>query len=471
MITYLSEQTGESFEIVFRDSYEEMLNSYKKGNIDILITGPFNYIKTKSLAGAEHIAAVIRSDENPLQGVIITKNDSDIHSIRDLKNKSFAFTDIHSTTGYLIPRIALNDIGITQPANFFSRVIFTGHHSASLEALLSGRIDSVAIADYFLKYQTKEKLKHIKILYTSKPLPPETIFARPNLNKNVLTKIQTALLEMYEKVSPDIMKKLDVMKFIQVNNDSYNYIQNDYDILKQLPKIKYAIEYEKAPSQLNSYFLYLKHRVVRLFFAIPILLLIISLFFVYVKYRSATKSSKLFQLGSVTLIFAFSLIITLYSVVNLQQNIDNQGLSWLKHIDTFTDHAAFAEHKKNNNQLQIFAEGLANFDGIDFVKVYRKGKYIADSQNKDLGFNITPKILSDTFNKFDKNIILVNESILKNNQRYGIVQVGIDKTYLNKLVKSALIKLVLIVSMLYILGCIIIIIWSKKLSAPFTKQV
>lgn len=76
---------------------------------DLAYLGPFATIEAQGSFGVRLIARTLDQDRRDYyHSIIIARKDSNIHTLGDLKGRSFAFTDPHSTSGYLYPNMALN---------------------------------------------------------------------------------------------------------------------------------------------------------------------------------------------------------------------------------------------------------------------------------------------------------------------------------------------------------------------------
>jgi phosphonate transport system substrate-binding protein len=73
--------------------------------------------------------------------VMVTRSDSGINSLDDLKGKSFGWADPNSTSGYLIPSIELKAAGM-DPDSYFGSTQFSGGHENNVLAVLNGDIDA-----------------------------------------------------------------------------------------------------------------------------------------------------------------------------------------------------------------------------------------------------------------------------------------------------------------------------------------
>jgi len=75
--------------------------------------------------------------------VMVTRKDSGITSIEQMKGHSLAFADPNSTSGYLIPNATLKSKGIdTSGSGYFSRVGFAGGHEQGVIAVLNKQYDA-----------------------------------------------------------------------------------------------------------------------------------------------------------------------------------------------------------------------------------------------------------------------------------------------------------------------------------------
>ncbi len=75
--------------------------------------------------------------------VMVTRSDSGITSLAQMKGKSLAWADPNSTSGYLIPRFEIKQGGIDiEPGKYFSRTGFGGGHEQAVVAVLQKQYDA-----------------------------------------------------------------------------------------------------------------------------------------------------------------------------------------------------------------------------------------------------------------------------------------------------------------------------------------
>ncbi|MFQ6055334.1 MAG: phosphate/phosphite/phosphonate ABC transporter substrate-binding protein, partial [Methanosarcinales archaeon] len=174
VVDYLSSKLGMKVELYVTDDYTAAIEAMKSKHIDMAWFGPFSYILAAKEAGAEAIVNGIRRDTglSTYRTVFVTRADSRIKTLDDLKGKSFAFVDPASTSGNLIPRKVLIENGI-DPDKDFSLTYYAGTHNAVEYAVANGKVDAGADSDN--SYNRMVKAGEIDpnvnvIIYTSDPI-------------------------------------------------------------------------------------------------------------------------------------------------------------------------------------------------------------------------------------------------------------------------------------------------------------
>src|SRR5262249_42302816 len=143
------------------------------------------------------IAQSIIEGSATYRGIIVTRKDSGIKSISDLKGMKFAFVDPKSASGYIYPRAMLIEKGI-DPKTFFGGTIFAGSHDKVIAAVLDGRADGGAIYDGALGVAKRSgiNIDNLATLASSEPIPHDAIAVRIGLDNNLVNAIQAALINL-----------------------------------------------------------------------------------------------------------------------------------------------------------------------------------------------------------------------------------------------------------------------------------
>jgi phosphonate transport system substrate-binding protein len=130
-------------------------------------------------------------------GAIVTRADSPIQKIEDLKGKRFAWVDPGSTSGYLIPRTMLETHGVTQSS--LGQQVFAGGHDKVGLAVLQGQADAGAMGlDSIPRLNSvyPNADKELKVVEQSPDIPNDGVAFRKGLSDDLVKKIREALLRI-----------------------------------------------------------------------------------------------------------------------------------------------------------------------------------------------------------------------------------------------------------------------------------
>lgn len=192
---YLSKELGMSVEMVFRSSYREIITALSKGEMDICLTGAFMYILTRDAADIRPLVRRKKFGSSSYNSLIIVRKDSKLHTFKDLKNKTFAFTDKESTTGYLLPVAMMRQKGISDPEKYFSEIIYTGNHDSVLLAVYNRSVDAAAMS--ITRWRPENpKIQDLSIIWKSEPIFLGPFSVRGGLDGELVAGIKDAFLKI-----------------------------------------------------------------------------------------------------------------------------------------------------------------------------------------------------------------------------------------------------------------------------------
>ena len=220
--------------------YNGVIEAMRSGHIEVAYLGPFSYVLGTTVASIEAFATAetSKSGRTFYHSQIITRKDSGIKDVKELKGRTFAFVDPSSTSGHLFPKAGLIKLGI-DPDNYFGRVLFTGSHDANALAVANKRIDAATIADRIFDAAVQKglvKRDDIQVIWTSDPIPESPTVWRKNLSPELKDKIKTAFLNIKDITWADQGK---LNRFVETNDAAYDIIRDTAKVLKlDLTKMK-----------------------------------------------------------------------------------------------------------------------------------------------------------------------------------------------------------------------------------------
>ena len=107
LMEYMTRATGIEVTLYIAKNYGDLKEQMEAGKVDIGSFSPFAYVDAAAGGKIKIIAQSILDHSAFYKGFIITKKDSGINTISDLKGKRFAFVDPKSASGYVYPRAML----------------------------------------------------------------------------------------------------------------------------------------------------------------------------------------------------------------------------------------------------------------------------------------------------------------------------------------------------------------------------
>lgn len=231
--TFFSEmekETGYSFVWLGSKTYDDVIEKIKTGVADIGYVGPFTYVTAQDSFGVQLICRTLsKKSVEFYHSMIITRKDSGLNKLADLKGKSFSFTDPKSTSGYLFPLAQIKKSGLS--LDDFSEVKFLKRHANSLLAVYHGHVDGGATSVTAVD-KVDIDMDQIEIIWKSEPIYRGPWIARKDLPPGVFKRIQDAMLKIGEPGKTEneaIFNALTTKGFIRGDD-------NDYDNVREVIK-------------------------------------------------------------------------------------------------------------------------------------------------------------------------------------------------------------------------------------------
>ncbi len=237
MLKYLEKETGYKFEFIYSASYEELIDNFKDGKIDIIELGPLPFVKLKDIYTYAEPFLTFKSKEGKASYScdILTTN-KNIQNMNDLfttKVKSkIILTRKLSTCGYLMTQFVFNKYNETLE-NFDYHYVGT-HSNVLLNVLLKENTVGT------VKSTVANKYKHFDFhkIGQSANIPGFAFIANTkNVSQQQIQNIQRVILKLNpleNKDDKEIVKRWSTnTKYgaIKTKKDAYDIV---YKALKKV---------------------------------------------------------------------------------------------------------------------------------------------------------------------------------------------------------------------------------------------
>ena len=236
---YLHNETGYYFTTAVPASFIAVVEAFGTGKADIAAINTFSYLMANAKYGAEAKLRVVREGgETSYKGQFITRFDSGINSIEDINNRTMAYVDPSSTSGYILPKAMLQSKGIKP-----SETVFAMRHDNVVTMVYQGQVDAGAtyyappdtetgeIMDARMRVlkQFPDVAQKIKIIGFTQDIPNDPWVFRKDMSETMKDKIINALLKFVK--TPEGKKSLfdiyDITGLVPTKD-------SDYDGLRKL---------------------------------------------------------------------------------------------------------------------------------------------------------------------------------------------------------------------------------------------
>lgn len=220
--------------------YTAIIEALRTGKADMAYMGALAVAMGAERAGVTPIVMKAPNGDKAqavYHSVFVTQKDnSEINSIKDFKDKTIAFVDPDSTSGNLVPTSeimkAFPDLHLTNEkihtnGEFFEAVSFSGKHQAGLQAVIKGDVDIVPISDQIMASEFKNgnaDENAVKVVHSSAAIPAEAMVVSKTVNEDLKKTLTKFLVEYNNKDYFDkVIKKADA-RFVECSMEDYQPI-------------------------------------------------------------------------------------------------------------------------------------------------------------------------------------------------------------------------------------------------------
>lgn len=232
VISSLQDQLGMPVKPFIATDYNGIIEALRAKKLDVAYLGPFSYVLASSVANVEafSVAETKKNGKSFYKSLIIVRKDSGIQNIEQLKGQTMAFVDPTSASGHLFPSAGLRKSNI-DPNKYFSRVIFSGSHDASILAVANKKVDAAAVADRILASAIAKgvvKESDFNIVWASPDIPESPMVWRKDLDPALKKKIAAAFANIKDVKWGD---QGVLNGFVATDDSAYNVVRDAAKIL------------------------------------------------------------------------------------------------------------------------------------------------------------------------------------------------------------------------------------------------
>ncbi len=222
LVDMLQRATGRTVRLIIPTNYAATVEAIGNEGVDLAYFGALTYVKANLRYGARPL--VQRLEDLRFHSLFITSAaNGAVNALKDLKGKTFAFGDVNSTSGHLIPVKEMLEANINPDTDLKTR--YTGNHTATAVAVASGQVDAGAIDETVYRKLVADKTldpAKARVFYTSKPFTDYVWAVRKDLDSSLITSIRHGFLEASD---PKLLTLLRATRYVTASDREYDSIR------------------------------------------------------------------------------------------------------------------------------------------------------------------------------------------------------------------------------------------------------
>ncbi len=229
LLRFLEQYLQRPIHLVQRKTYAEVNDLIRAGAVDLGFICTYSYVLGEQDFGMELLVAPVINGEMTYNSYIIVHRDSGIATFKELRNRSFAFTDPISNSGRLYPLYVLYNMGET-PESFFGSHIFTYSHDNSVRAVAERLVDGAAVDSlvfYYMADREPEAFENLLIIHKSPPFGIQPVVVRPGLDPLLKETLRDFFLTLHEdEHGRQLLSDLKFDRFMPQDKSAYDSIRD-----------------------------------------------------------------------------------------------------------------------------------------------------------------------------------------------------------------------------------------------------
>lgn len=228
-VDVLEEITGDKVKFFPINNRTAAVEALANGHVDYVLTGPAEYIVFRARAKAVPVVAWQRLDY--FTQLVVT-NESSIKTLADMKGKVVALGEVGSTSTHLGPAQLLASIGLMPNKDYKALNL---HRNVSIEAMLKGDVDAVAIgSSHLVNIRGKFSDVGLRVAARGPDLPNDVLVAGAHVSAAKVAKMRDAFVNNAKKLLNAALRGEENKKYLggkfipNVKDSDYEYVRKAY---------------------------------------------------------------------------------------------------------------------------------------------------------------------------------------------------------------------------------------------------
>lgn len=214
----LEKRTGYKFNMEGSARIPEFEAGFQRGAFDFAYMNPYHALVALEKQGYNPL---VRDGSRQLFGVLVVKRGGPYKKVEDLNGKMIAFPAPNALGASLLMRAEL-----TREQKLKFETLYSQTHTSSYLNVVLGKAAAAGGVMSSLKKQKKAIQESLDILYETKKMAPHPIVAHPRVPKEVVLRVQEALLAMgKDSETANLMAAIPMKEPVIAGTDDYQALK------------------------------------------------------------------------------------------------------------------------------------------------------------------------------------------------------------------------------------------------------
>jgi methyl-accepting chemotaxis protein len=224
LVEYLGKRLKKKIDLRVAVDFQGAIDDLGEGLTQFCFMTPSTYVEAHKKYGVDILVKALSNGKPFQHSVVIARDEANIREIKDLKNRSFAFGDPHSTSSHIVPRGMLLEAGIDiKDLSYYN---YLGHHDDIANAVLAGDFDAGAVMEATANKYRDKGIKFIKI---SEDIPEFNISVSDKLDADLASQLKALLIAITDGTAEGalILKSINekYTGFMESVDDDYSGVR------------------------------------------------------------------------------------------------------------------------------------------------------------------------------------------------------------------------------------------------------
>ena len=190
-----------------------------KGEFDFAYMNPYHFVQAHK---SQRYTALLRDHAEPLQGIIVVRNDSPIKRVEELHGRKVAMPAPNALGAALIPRAEF-----ARKFKIAPEISYVKSHASVYRSVVAGTVDAGGGIDSTLEAEIPLIKNQLRILYKTVALPTHPIAAHSRIPSKISRQFQEVILAYAETTEGRAqLSKVPILKIGIAATSEYKVLEN-----------------------------------------------------------------------------------------------------------------------------------------------------------------------------------------------------------------------------------------------------